>query len=202
MRAQNDRSLKILQADTRYEDLHAKALTILEAKDRIPMPGFRAEQVYNFWQDDVNVRGLLRRTTVDRLSRRQRPDMGNRPRHRRTRKGRERELGLQGRGLPRARRDDAAWSNCPTAARTPSKSASSTTRQNRSSKTASACRPASKSADWLDADTLYVGARLGSGHDDGVGLPFIVKLWKRGTKLEDAPEVYRGKQNDVPPAPA
>ena len=65
VRAQNERSLKLLQADPRYEDLHAKALTILEAKDRIPQPGFRAKQVYNFWQDDVNVRGLVRRTTVD-----------------------------------------------------------------------------------------------------------------------------------------
>ena len=67
VRAQNERSLKLLQADARYGDLESKALAILEAKDRIPSPGFRAGQVYNFWQDDVNVRGLVRLLFQDHL---------------------------------------------------------------------------------------------------------------------------------------
>ena len=65
VKAQNERSLKLLQADARYVDLEAKALAILEAKDRIPAPSFRAGKVSNFWQDQANVRGLLRRTTLE-----------------------------------------------------------------------------------------------------------------------------------------
>ena len=42
VRAQNERSLNLLQSDARFEDLQSKALAILEAKDRIPAPAFRA----------------------------------------------------------------------------------------------------------------------------------------------------------------
>ncbi|MEY3137511.1 MAG: hypothetical protein RL580_1243, partial [Pseudomonadota bacterium] len=63
--AQNERSLKLLQGDSRYAELEGKALAILEARDRIPSPSFRAGQISNFWQDQTQVRGLLRRTTLD-----------------------------------------------------------------------------------------------------------------------------------------
>ncbi|MDP3379434.1 MAG: S9 family peptidase, partial [Brevundimonas sp.] len=64
---QNTRSLGVLTGDPRYQDLHDQALTLLEARDRIPSPGFRrlggVEQIDNFWQDATHVRGLWRKTT-------------------------------------------------------------------------------------------------------------------------------------------
>src|SRR5882724_696309 len=61
VRAQNERSLKQLTGDPRFERFNKAALAILEDKSRIPLGTLRDGWVYNFWQDDVNVRGLWRR---------------------------------------------------------------------------------------------------------------------------------------------
>src|SRR4029434_5055093 len=61
-RAQNERTLTELQADPRYPRFEAAARRVLEARDRIADPVLIAGIVYNFWQDDQHVRGLLRRS--------------------------------------------------------------------------------------------------------------------------------------------
>ncbi|MGH8309503.1 MAG: S9 family peptidase, partial [Steroidobacteraceae bacterium] len=65
VRAQNDRSLGELTKDPRYQRFYAAALAIAEDKSRIPSGTPRAGWVYNFWQDDQNVRGLWRRTSIE-----------------------------------------------------------------------------------------------------------------------------------------
>jgi prolyl oligopeptidase len=195
VRAHNERSLKILQADSRYDDLHAKALTILEAKDRIPSPAFRGGQVYNFWQDEVNVRGLLRRTAVENY-RNAAPQW---------------ETVLDIDALAKA--ENANWVYkggnclqpderlCLLSLSDGGKDAVEIREFDAETKSfvANGLRlPAGKqSADWLDADTLYVAREWGPNTLTESGYPFIVKLWKRGTRWEDATEVYRGKQTDV-----
>jgi prolyl oligopeptidase len=65
-RAENERSLKVLQADPQFAGLHADALVILNAKDRIPSVGFAGnDELRNFWQDAEHVRGIWRRTTLE-----------------------------------------------------------------------------------------------------------------------------------------
>ncbi len=195
VRAQNDRSLKLLQSDVRYDDLHAKALTILEAKDRIPQPGFRAEQLYNFWQDDVNVRGVLRRTTIDNY-RDAAPKW---------------QTVLDIDALAKA--ENANWVYKGAGCLAPDEALCLVNLSdggkdaveirefdNRTrSFVANGFRLSAgkQSADWLDAGTLYVARDWGPGTMTESGYPYIVKLWKRGTKVEDAPEVFRGKQTDV-----
>ena len=61
-RRQNERTLAELQADPRYPRFEAEARRILEARDRIADPVLLGGTVYNFWQDDQHVRGLLRRS--------------------------------------------------------------------------------------------------------------------------------------------
>jgi prolyl oligopeptidase len=51
VRAQNAETQSALESDVRYAELHAQALAIAEAKDRIPEPRFRAGRIFNFWQD-------------------------------------------------------------------------------------------------------------------------------------------------------
>ena len=63
VKARNTKSLGTLQSDQRYANLHADALRIVEATDRIAMPDIRGHTIYNFWQDPTHVRGILRRTT-------------------------------------------------------------------------------------------------------------------------------------------
>jgi prolyl oligopeptidase len=63
VRAENAKTLSVLQNDPNFAGLYADALKIAQAKDRIPAPEFIARAIYNFWQDGEHVRGIWRRTT-------------------------------------------------------------------------------------------------------------------------------------------
>ena len=65
VKAENVKTLGVLEKDARFGGLLADALTIAEAKDRIPSPEFLGGQVYNFWQDGDHVRGVWRKTSLD-----------------------------------------------------------------------------------------------------------------------------------------
>ena len=65
VRAQNERSLGELTKDERYQRFYDAAVAIAEDKSRIPMGTLRDGWIYNFWQDETNVRGLWRRATLD-----------------------------------------------------------------------------------------------------------------------------------------
>ena len=64
VRAENGKTLGVLEKDPRFPDLFKKALSITEAHDRIAYPAFRHRQIFNFWQDDEHVRGIWRETTL------------------------------------------------------------------------------------------------------------------------------------------
>ncbi len=51
VKAENTRSLAVLQADPRYAPAEAQAMAILNSKDRLPLGSIRDGYVYNFWQD-------------------------------------------------------------------------------------------------------------------------------------------------------
>ncbi len=63
VRAENAKTLRVLQNDPNFAGLYADALKIAQAKDRIPAPEFVAQAIYNLWQDGQHVRGIWRRTT-------------------------------------------------------------------------------------------------------------------------------------------
>ena len=62
---QNERSLAAIEADPIYADNYSKALDLATSTDRIPYGSVRDGMVYNFWQDESNVRGLWRRTSLE-----------------------------------------------------------------------------------------------------------------------------------------
>ena len=64
VRAENAKTLAVLENDPNFPSLYADALRIAQASDRIPTPEFVQRSIYNFWQDDVHVRGIWRRTTA------------------------------------------------------------------------------------------------------------------------------------------
>jgi prolyl oligopeptidase len=49
---------------------------------------------------------------------------------------------------------------------------------------------------WKDKDTLLVARDWGAGTMTKSGYPFVVKEWKRGTPLDSAKEIFRGKETD------
>ena len=64
-RAENARSLPILESDPRFAPMRAEARAILTSPARIPIGSIHNGAVYNFWQDATHVRGLWRRASVE-----------------------------------------------------------------------------------------------------------------------------------------
>ena len=63
-RAENARTLPVLEGDQRYKTNYDQALAIATATDRIPDVGFAGTgSLRNFWQDPEHVRGIWRETT-------------------------------------------------------------------------------------------------------------------------------------------
>ena len=65
VKAENERSAKVLESDPEFAPLQAMALKVLESPQRLPMPVFREGEIYNTWQDAQHQRGLLRRTSLE-----------------------------------------------------------------------------------------------------------------------------------------
>lgn len=64
VRAQNARTLAVLQAEPGFQAQYALAREIAEAQDRLVAPAIRGEFVDQFWQDETHVRGLWRRMSL------------------------------------------------------------------------------------------------------------------------------------------
>jgi prolyl oligopeptidase len=195
VREQNTRSLAELQADPRFARFEADARRILEAKDRIADPVLLGGTVYNFWQDDVHVRGLLRRSDwqsyaagepkwetvldVDALS---------------AQDGKPWVTGMPDCLAPEYRRCLVSLSNGGKDARI--------VREfdlvAKSFVDGGFELPEAKhSVEWVDRDTLLVATDWGPGTLTESGYPFVVKRLKRGQKLADAVELFRGLPKDV-----
>ncbi len=57
-----------LKTDPRYQPAYDEILKIVSAKDKLPVFFNRNDELYNFWQDAVHVKGLLRKTTIKSLN--------------------------------------------------------------------------------------------------------------------------------------
>ena len=199
-RAQNERTLSELQADPRYPRFEAEARRILEARDRIADPVLMAGTVYNFWQDDQHVRGLLRRSDwssyasgspkwetvldIDALS---------------AQDGKPWVTGMPDCLAPEYRRCLVALSNGGKDAAIVREFDTA----NRQFVDGGFVLPEAKhSVEWADRDTLLVATDWGDGSLTESGYPYIVKRWKRGQPLGSATEIFRGTSRDVAVSPA
>ena len=68
VKTEDARTAKIMEADPRFAAYNEEALKIVEDPNRLPLPDLRGDEVYNFWNDQKNIRGLLRKTTMDDYS--------------------------------------------------------------------------------------------------------------------------------------
>ena len=64
VKAENAKTLAVLQRDPRFAGADADALAVGQSHDRIPPPDIITGRVYNFWQDADHVRGIWRSTTI------------------------------------------------------------------------------------------------------------------------------------------
>ena len=194
VKAENAKTVAALQGDPHYQALYSDALAIAQAKDRIPVPRFIHNDVYNFWQDEDHVRGIWRYTTpanfrnaapswktaldLDALARREKANWVwegadcNWPLERRCLIS----LSDGGEDAVTVREFDLSTKQfVPGGFVLP--------------------RGKQRSA-WEDADTLLVAREWKSGDLTSSGYPFIVKRVKRGQSFDRAVEVFRGSATD------
>ena len=198
--AQNERSLEAIKSNAVFEDNYAKAMDLATSNDRIPYGRVRDGLVYNFWQDENNVRGVWRRTSLESYK-------TDSPKW---------ETVLDFDQL--AADEDKNWvfkgSNCfkPQGAEKTlcfvslsdgGKDAVINREFDLDTKTfvegGFETFEAKQGLAWIDHDTVLVGTDWGA---DGStltesGYPSSVRLWKRGQALEEATELYAGDKTDV-----
>jgi prolyl oligopeptidase len=194
VKSENARTAEVLEKDPHFAPMEAAALKVLESPDRLPMPEFRGESIYNTWRDADHVRGIVRRTTLeDYLS----PE----PKW---------ETVLDYDAL--SKQDQQSWVGKGLACLAPEEELclaalsvggeDAITLREFDLKTAKFVEggfvlPRGKQrAVWLDKDTLLIGRDWGPGTMSEAGYPVTVREWKRGEPLESAKEVFRGDTKD------
>jgi prolyl oligopeptidase len=195
VRKHDSATLAELAQDSLFKELQKEATNILNTKDRIPYGSLMGGFVYNFWQDDEHVRGILRRTTVEEYKKKD-PTW---------------EILLD---IDKLNRDEGkSWVYKGSSALPPEysrsliflseggKDAVVTREFDFNTKTfvkdGFSIPEAKTSAYWYNSDALIVATDYGPGSLTISGYPRIVKLWKRGTPLSDATILLEGENSDV-----
>lgn len=65
VRAENKRTLGVLQSDPRFHELEARALAIYNATDKIVYADRYGDEMHDLWRDGTNVRGVWRKTPLE-----------------------------------------------------------------------------------------------------------------------------------------
>ncbi len=195
VKAENAKTLGVLQKDPRFAGFYAEALEIGEAKDRIPFPTIINGRVYNFWQDEKHVRGIWRATTI--------ADYANAEPAWTT------VLDLD--ALATAEGKNWIWqgADCDSPSRqrclislSEGGEDAATIREfdlaaGRFVQGGFTLPRGKQGAAWASEDTLLVAREWTPGDLTASGYPFIVKSLTRGTPLSNAAEIYRGTAADV-----
>ena len=200
VKERNARTLATLQGDPRYERLHAEALKILQATDRIADPQFRGEVIYNFWQDPQHVRGVLRRTMLASY-RTASPQW---------------ETVLDVDAL--AASEGANWVYRSVSCLPPEQRLCMVSLSD-GGKDATVLREfdmhtksfvpngfrfseSKGGVTWVDANTVLVTRDFGPATLTRSGYPFTTRRLTRGGSVENAPEIFRGRSEDVSVGPS
>jgi len=192
---ENARSLPELEADPRFAPMREEALAILTSTDRLATGAIHNGAVYNFWQDETNVRGVWRRASVesfrsgapewetvldfDKLA----EDEGENWVH-----GDINCLSPEYRHcmieMSYGGKDAAVWREFDS--------------QTKQFVEGGFYLPEAKtSLDWLDENTLLVATERGEGSLTTSGYPRTIVRLARGAALADAPLVFEGAAEDV-----
>jgi prolyl oligopeptidase len=195
VKAEDARTAKILEADPLFASYDEIALKVNEDPSRLPMPGLQGDEVYNFWNDEKNVRGLLRKTTLTDYS-------SPTPQWKTV---------LDIDALDK--QENTSWvfhgSNClypgdeycmfdlSVGGEDASTSREFDLKENKFVEGGFLAPHSKQDIAWQDKNTLLIARDWGAGSMTESGYPFIVKEWKRGTPLDSAKEVFRGEPSDI-----
>nr|WP_247710197.1 prolyl oligopeptidase family serine peptidase [Qipengyuania xiapuensis] len=196
VRAENNRTMAHMAQDPRFDELTADALAILDAEDRVPYVSIRKDGLYNFWQDKQNPKGVLRRTTLESYKTDD-PEW-------------ETVLDIDALAAAEGKEWVYKGSTClPPDQRmcmialsdggedaTIMREFDMTTKQFVEGGFVIE-EKSQGGVQWLDEDTLLVGRDFGGETITESEYPFTTRMWKRGTPLSEAEEIFRGDKSDV-----
>jgi prolyl oligopeptidase len=193
---QNSVSKNLFESDPRFKDTHQELERLALAKDRIPDPELNGDNVENIWQDDKNVRGIWRTTTLesyktahpkwqtildfDKLGK----DEG------------KSWVYKGGTCLEPERRHclinlSEGGSDAVVVREFDKKSRQFVTKEPFNLPTAKS------NVSWVDENTVLVATDFGPNTLTDSGYPRILKMWKRGTALSSARTLLLAGQKDV-----
>jgi prolyl oligopeptidase len=194
VRARNAESTRALDSDA-LRATEKRLLEILDSDARIPFVEKLGAWYYNFWKDAKNPRGLWRRTRLESF---RTPEPAW-------------ETVLDVDALAALETENWVWQGANCLPPAYSRCLVSLSRGgadagvvrefdlgSRSFVEGGFFLPEAKtSANWRDADALYVGTDFGPGSLTRSGYPRIARLWKRGTPLAQAETLFEGRPDDV-----
>lgn len=195
VKEQNAISMADIGSLPTFQSMRKNALEILDAKDRIAMPSMHNGFAYNFWKDDKQPRGILRRSPAKAY-------LAGRPVW---------ELLLDVDKLATDEKESWVFHNftchepvftrCLIELSRGGKDADVVREFDLTTKAfvkdGFSIPEAKTTVEWYDADTLLVGTDFGPNSLTTSGYPRIVKAWKRGTQLSEATIVYQGEPDDM-----
>lgn len=198
VRSQNKRSLDELEADPAFAEYQKEALEILTSKERIPYGRIRGEHVYNFWQDEKNVRGLWRRTSRESYATEE-PDWETIIDFDKLAEEEGKNWVFKGSSTHHDKEQDKYYTLVSLS--DGGKDAIVRREFNIEKKEfvedGFVTPEAKQSASWLGPDEILIGTDWGEGSLTDSGYARILKKWKRGTPLESAETVLEVAKTDV-----
>lgn len=192
---QNEITVGELQGDPSYQASFQTALDLMTAEDNIAVGAAKAGHVYNFWQDKTNVLGLWRRTTVASYKT-EKPDWETIIDFDQlaAKEGIKWVFGGASRLYP-------DFHLCLVSMSPDGGDASEMREFDIETKSfvedGFQARASKSGFSWLDKDTVIVSAAFDEADKTESGYPRVIKLWKRGTKLEDATPIFEAQKEDL-----
>ncbi len=195
VKEQNAKSQKLLEAEPLFATIRDKTLEVVNSRARIPAVSERGGFLYNFWQDEKQIRGVWRRTTMAEYK-----------------KGMpawETMLDLDQLALDE--KENWVWkgatclkpdyTRCLVDLSRGGADASVIREYDLPSKSfvvgGFQLKESKGGAAWADRDTLLVQTNFGAASMTQSGYPRITKEWKRGTPIETAKLIFEGIDADI-----
>ncbi|WP_340679998.1 prolyl oligopeptidase family serine peptidase [Paraglaciecola sp.] len=193
--AWNKVTLDKLTTDPRFKQYEQAALDIVNATDKIPYGTYRAGMVYNFWQDETQVRGVLRRTSLSEYAKPQ-------PKWETLldfdKLSQDEGKNWVYKGSTCAEND---YNLCMLSLSDGGKDAVEMREWDRASKSfvqEGFYLPESKtSLSWNNKNSINVATNWGENSLTDSGYPYIVKSLQRGQSLNEAVTLFSGEKADV-----
>jgi prolyl oligopeptidase len=192
---QNKTTVEKLTQVKEYQSIYDKALEINNSTDKIAYPSINGDFIYNFWQDKQHVRGIWRRSSKQSY-------LSGKPEW-------ETLLDLD----EMSAKDNVKWVFKGASGLYPaynlflvnlSKGGGDAhiVREYDMSKKALVengftMKEAKGGGSYLDENTLIVSTDFGPNTMTTSGYPRQVKIWKRGTPMEEAKLIFEGESTDV-----